>query len=120
MGVDPASGKDIERVPDTQAPFSGFVVKTLADHYAGRLTFFKVVSGTLGSDGTFYNANKEAKERFNQLLTINGKEQKPASGAGPGSIVAVAKLKETVTGDTLCDDANKIVYQCAEPLPSLI
>jgi elongation factor G len=119
-GVDPATGKEVERAPDPTAPFSGFVVKTLADPYAGRLTFFKVVSGTLGSDGTFYNANKEAKERFNQLLTITGREQKPASGAGPGSIVAVAKLKETVTGDTLCDDANKIVYQCAEPLPSLI
>jgi len=119
-GVDPDTGKEAERAPDPEAPFSGFVVKTLADPYAGRLTIFKVVSGTLGTDGTFYNANKETKERFNQLLTITGKEQKPASGAGPGSIVAVAKLKETVTGDTLCDDAHKIVYQCAEPLPSLI
>ncbi len=120
IGIDPATEKDVERMPDPEAPFSGFVIKTLADPYAGRLTFFKVVSGTLGTDGTFYNANKETKERFNQLLTITGKEQKPASGAGPGSIVAVAKLKETVTGDTLCDDANKIVYQCAEPLPTLI
>ena len=120
IGIDPATEKEIERLPDPEAPFSGFVVKTLADPYAGRLTFFKVVSGTLGTDGTFYNANKETKERFNQLLTITGKEQKPASGAGPGAIVAVAKLKETVTGDTLCDDAAKIVYQCVEPLPSLI
>ena len=119
-GIDPATGKEIERAPDPQAPFSGFVVKTLADPYAGRLTIFKVVSGTLGTDGTFYNANKETKERFNQLLTITGKEQKPASGAGPGSIVAVAKLKETVTGDTLCDDSAKIVYKCSEPLPCLI
>jgi elongation factor G len=119
-GIDPATGKEIERAPDPQAPFSGFVVKTLADSYAGRLTIFKVVSGTLGTDGTFHNANKETKERFNQLLTITGKEQKPASGAGPGSIVAVAKLKETVTGDTLCDDSAKIVYKCSEPLPSLI
>ncbi|MGB9437424.1 MAG: elongation factor G, partial [Desulfobacterales bacterium] len=119
-GIDPATGKEIERAPDPEAPFSGFVVKTLADPYAGRLTIFKVVSGTLGTDGTFYNANKETKERFNQLLTITGKEQKPASGAGPGSIVAVAKLKETVTGDTLCDDSAKIVYKCSEPLPCLI
>ena len=119
-GTDPATGKEIERAPDSEAPFSGFVVKTLADPYAGRLTIFKVVSGTLGTDGTFYNANKETKERFNQLLTITGKEQKPASGAGPGSIVAVAKLKETVTGDTLCDDSAKIVYKCSEPLPCLI
>ena len=119
-GTDPASGEEIERAPDPNGPFSAFVVKTLADPYAGRLTIFRVVSGSLGSDGTFYNANKETKERFNQLLTITGKEQKPATGAGPGSIVAMAKLKETLTGDTLCDDGAKISYQCVDPLPSLI
>lgn len=119
-GKDPDSGDEIERMPDPDAPFSAYVVKTLADPYAGRLTIFRVVSGTLGSDGTFYNASKEEKERFNQLLTITGKEQKPATGAGPGAIVAMAKLKETFTGDTLCDDSAKIVYTCAEPLPSLI
>jgi len=119
-GTDPKSGDEIERGPDPDAPFSAYVVKTLADPYAGRLTIFRVVSGSIGSDGTFYNASKEEKERFNQLLTITGKEQKPATGAGPGAIVAMAKLKETVTGDTLCDDAAKIVYTCAEPLPSLI
>ncbi len=119
-GIDPATGKEVERLPDPDAPFSAFVVKTVADPYAGRLTIFKVVSGTLGSDGTFYNANKETKERFNQLLTITGKEQKPANGAGPGSIAAVAKLKETITGNTLCDESAKIVYTCAEPMPSLI
>jgi len=119
-GTDPNSGDEIEREPDPAAPFSAYVVKTLADPYAGRLTIFRVVSGSIGSDGTFYNSSKEEKERFNQLLTITGKEQRPATGAGPGSIVAMAKLKETVTGDTLCDEAAKIVYTCAEPLPSLI
>jgi elongation factor G len=120
IGNDPAKGEQIERAPDPDAPFSAFVVKTLADPYAGRLTIFRVVSGSIGTDGTFYNASKETKERFNQLLTITGKEQKPASGAAPGSIVAVAKLKETLTGDTLCDDSAKIVYKCVDPLPSLI
>ncbi|CAB1068463.1 Elongation factor G-like protein TM_1651 [Olavius algarvensis Delta 1 endosymbiont] len=120
VGTDPANGEEIERAPDPDVPFSAFVVKTLADPYAGRLTIFRVVSGTLGSDGNFYNSTKETKERFNQLLTITGKEQKPATGAGPGSIVAMAKLKETLTGDTLCDDGAKITYQCIEPLPSLI
>ena len=119
-GVDPTSGDEIERAPDENAPFSAFVVKTVADAYAGRLSIFRVVSGKLGSDGTFFNPNKDTKERFTQLLTIAGKEQKTAKGAGPGSIVAVAKLKETRTGDTLCDDAGKIKYTCAEPLPSLI
>ena len=119
-GIDPKDGAAIERSPDPDAPFSAIVVKTIADPYAGRLSIFKVISGTLGSDGSFYNSTKEVKERFNQLLTIFGKEQKPAAGAGPGAIVAVAKLKETTTGDTLCDENNKIRYQCAEPLPTLI
>ncbi len=120
IGVDPDKGNEIERNPDSDAPFSAFVFKTVADPYAGRLSIFRVVSGTLGSDGTFYNVNKETKERFNQLLTIAGKEQKAATGAGPGAIAAVAKLKETTTGDTLCDEADKVKYTCAEPLPNLI
>jgi elongation factor G len=119
-GVNPAKDEAIERKPDDNEAFSGFVFKTVADPYAGRLTIFKVVSGKLGSDGNFYNSTKETKERFNQLLNISGKEQKPATEAGPGSIVAVAKLKETKTGDTLCDDGNKIRYTCAEPMPTLI
>ncbi len=119
-GVNPANDEPIERKPSPDEPFSAFVFKTVADPYAGRLTIFKVVSGTLGSDGNFYNATKETRERFNQLLTIAGKEQKQASGAGPGSIVAVAKLKETKTGDTLCDEGNKIRYTCADPMPTLI
>jgi elongation factor G len=120
VGTDPASGESIERSPDPEAPFSAFVFKTVADPYAGRLTLFRVVSGKLGSDGTFYNVNKETKERFTQLLQLAGKEQKPAQGAGPGAIVAVAKLKETTTGDTLCADGAKIRYETIEPMPALI
>jgi elongation factor G len=119
-GVNPTNDQIVERAPDPNAPFSAFVFKTVADPYAGRLTIFKVVSGKLGSDGNFYNSTKETRERFNQLLTINGKEQKPATEAGPGSIAAVAKLKETKTGDTLCDEGNKIRYACAAPMPTLI
>jgi elongation factor G len=120
IGKNPADGSEVVREPKPDAPFSGFVFKTIADPYAGRLSIFKVVSGTLGSEGNFYNATKETKERFNQLLTLNGKDQKPATEAGPGAIVAVAKLKETTTGDTLCDDSDKVVFSCADPLPPLI
>ncbi len=117
-GLDLSDDNEIMRKPDD--PFSAFVFKTVADPYAGRLSIFRVVSGTLGSDGTFYNVNKSTKERFNQLLLIAGKEQKPATQAVPGSIVAVAKLKKTTTGDTLCDEKSKIKFKCAEPLPTLI
>ncbi len=115
-----AGDEEISIEPDADAPFSGFVFKTIADPYAGRLSLFRVVSGSLGSDGNIYNTTKSSKERFNQLLTITGKEQKPAESAGPGSIVAVAKLKETTTGDALCDDTRKITYPFSEPLPALI
>ncbi|MDD2388782.1 MAG: elongation factor G [Desulfobacterales bacterium] len=119
-GTDPGSGNEIEREPDPDAPFSAYVFKTVADPYAGRLSILKVVSGKLGSDGTFYNVNKETKERFSQLLRMAGKEQKTVSGAGPGAIVAVAKLKETTTGDTLCEESGKIKYQGVESLPTVI
>ncbi len=118
--VNPADGSAIECAPDAEAPFAAFVFKTVADPYAGRLSIFRVVRGKLGSDGTFYNVTKDTKERFNQLLTIAGKEQKPATAAGPGSIVAVAKLKETTTSDTLCSESAKVKFECAQPLPTLI
>ncbi len=120
IGTDPDNGNKIERAPDPDVPFSAFVFKTVADPYAGRLSIFRVVSGKLGGDGTFYNVNKNSKERFTQLLSLAAKEQKPVTEAGPGAIVAVAKLKDTSTGDTLCDEGNKIQYKTAEPLQPLI
>jgi elongation factor G len=115
-----ASEEEIEIAPDADAPFSGFVFKTIADPYAGRLSLFRVVAGSLGSDGNIYNVTKSCKERFNQLLTISGKEQQAAQSACPGSLVAVAKLKETTTGDSICNDSNKVTFPFADPLPDLI
>jgi elongation factor G len=120
IGIDPKTKEEVERMPDPDGPFSAFVFKTIADPFAGRLTIFRIVSGKLGSDGNFYNSTKEVRERYNQLLVIGGKEQKPIDGAGPGSIVAVAKLKETKTGDTLCAEDSKIIYKCAVPMAPLI
>lgn len=119
-GINPTDNSETERAPDISAPFSAFVFKTVADPYAGRLSIFRVVSGTLGGDGTFYNATKGTKERYNQLLAIMGKEQKPVNEAGPGSILAVAKLKETTTGDTLCAENAKIKFEMALPIQTLI
>lgn len=120
IGTDPDGENEIECSPDPDAPFSGFVFKTVADPFAGRLTIFRIVSGTLGGDGNFYNVNKDVRERYTQLLRLAGKEQKPIKEAGPGSIVAVAKLKDTTTGDSLCSEERKVKFECTEPLPSLI
>ena len=119
MGTDPRSGDLIEREGTADAPFSAQVFKTMADPFAGRLTIFRVFSGTLKGDN-FYNSTKEVSERFGQLFLMEGKEQKPVDSAVPGMIVAVAKLKETTTGDTLCDEADPILYDALEPLPTVI
>lgn len=119
-GVIPGTETEAQREYNADAPFSALVFKTIADPYAGRLTIFKVISGKLGGDGTFYNANRDVKERYSQLLQLAGKEQKTVSGAGPGDIVAVAKLKETKTGDTLCDPDKKIQYTAAQPMDGAV
>jgi elongation factor G len=115
-GFVPGTDTEIQRKISADEPFSALVFKTIADPYSGRLTIFKVISGKMAGDGTFYNTNRDAKERYTQLLKITGKEQKPVSEAGPGDIVAVAKLKDTKTGETLCSPDSKVMYKSSEPL----
>jgi len=115
VGVDPKTGETIERKPTADEPFSAQVFKTMADPYAGRLTIFKVFSGTLAGD-TFYNVTKETSERFGQLFVLEGKNQKPVDSVGPGMIAAVAKLKETGTGDTLSIENAPILYDALTPM----
>ena len=117
-GVD--SDEVMERIPSVDSPFSALVFKTVADPFAGRLTIMRVFSGTVESDSTVYNPNKDIKEKFGQLLAIEGKKQQPVEGAGPGDIVAVAKLKETTTGNTLCSIKEPIIYQLTQGLPAVI
>jgi len=118
IGVD-ATGEPVERNPDADEKFSAQVFKTMADPYAGRLTIFRIYSGTLSGD-SFYNSSKETEERFGQLFLPEGKEQKAIDSAGPGMIVAVAKLKETTTGDTLCDSSAPIVYDDLDVIEPVI
>ncbi len=118
MGVD-KSGEPIEREASADEKFSAQVFKTMADPYAGRLTIFRVFSGTLSGD-SFYNSSKDCEERFGQLFLPEGKEQKAIDSAGPGMIVAVAKLKKTTTGDTLCDVNAPIIYDDLEVMEPVI
>ena len=110
-----AAGNGVgERPSDPSAPFSAFVFKTVIDPFAGKLSIFRVVSGTAHSDATVLNSTHSSKERLGQLLRLEGKKQTPLSTALPGEIVAVAKLKETTTGDTLCDEKAVITFPIAE------
>ena len=114
VGVDPKTGNEEVRKPEPEEPLSAQVIKTVSDPYAGRLTIMRIFSGILKADSNGYNASKEAKERFGSLLIMQGKNQKSIKSAGPGEIVAVAKLKETLTGDTLCVPNKPILY----PVPT--
>jgi len=115
-----ADGEELVEIkPNVDEPFSALVFKTMADPYAGRLTMFRVFSGVLKGD-TFYNSSQKISERFGQLYVMEGKEQKAVDSAGPGMIIAVAKLKETGTGDTLCDAATPVLIESPEPLKPVI
>jgi len=120
-GKNPADDSEIERKPDAGEPFSAYVFKSIADPFAGKLTMFRVYSGTLKADSTVLNATRDAKERVGQIFHMMGKKQEAAQELGPGDIGVVAKLKDTHTGDTLCDEGNPIVFEqvkFAEPLIS--
>jgi len=82
---------------------AAFVFKTVADPFAGRINVFRVLEGTVGSDATLVNSRSHNKERVGALLTLQGKDHEQADAFGPGDIGAVAKLKDTLTGDLLLD-----------------
>ena len=92
--------------------------KTVADPFAGRITVFKIFSGSVKADATVYNCTKNTQERLGPLHVLQGKALEKISEAHAGDIIAVAKLRETTTGDTFCDKANPIVYdQGLSPYP---
>ena len=91
-------------------PFSAFVFRTIADPFAGRINVMKVVSGKVSSDATVYNSRRDTMERLGGLHVLQGKNLEKVDAAQTGDIIAVVKLKDTQTGDTLCDKADPIVY----------
>ena len=119
-GKKPGTGEEETRLPEESAPFSALVFKTIADPYAGRLTLFRVYSGTLKSDLSLFNASRKTTERIGNLFFLEGKIQKPVEELIPGDIAAIAKLKETATGDTLSAEKSPIIYPKIEPPPAII
>jgi elongation factor G len=94
------------RGPDPKAPVTALVFKTLADPHIGKLSLFRVMSGTLRADSTLLNPLRGAKERMGHVSWLQGKTQKNVEALGPGEIGVAQKLKETQTGDTLGDEAH--------------
>jgi len=108
-GVD-KDGAEISRAADEKAPAAAFVWKTIADPFAGRITMFRVVSGAIKSDSTVYNKTKDVQERLGTLQLLQGKTQTGVPEIKAGDLGAVAKLKDTLTNDTLGDKADAIVF----------
>ncbi len=119
-GIHPKKKSEEVRPISADAPFSAYVFKTLADPYAGKLSIFKVVSGTLSPDMSPLNAGKGATERIGGIFRLEGKKQKPVGSVSAGEIAAVAKFKETSTGDTLCDPKAPILYPPPRPVEPVI
>ena len=105
-GTDLKAQQAATRAPDPRAPVTALVFKTLSDPHMGKLSLFRVVSGTLKADSTLLNPTRGAKERMGHVSWLLGKTQKNVEALGPGEIGVAQKLKETQTGDTLCDETQ--------------
>jgi len=112
-------GEDIEIEPKEDGQPAAYIFKTISDPYAGKISIFRVFSGSIKSDSTVYNSTKGTKEKFSHLHRLIGKKEYPVDIAQCGDIVAVNKLKEAHTSDTLCDEANQIIIPPAE-LPAAV
>ncbi|EKE02959.1 MAG: hypothetical protein ACD_20C00301G0005 [uncultured bacterium] len=113
-----ADGSEQKREPLASEPLAALVFKTIADPYAGQLTIMRVFSGEITSDSNIYNSTKKTKERVGQMLHLMAKKQEPAAKAVAGDIVAVAKLKDTHTGDSFSDEKKPaIIPTLSQPTP---
>jgi elongation factor G len=113
-GDNPKTGDQIARAADPAAPFSAYVFKTIVDPFAGKLSVLRIVSGRASGDMTVLNSVRESRERLGHILKIEGKKQSQVPFAVAGDVIALAKLKDTASGDTLADEKQPIVYP---PLP---
>jgi elongation factor G len=116
--VEGENGQAREAKPD--GPLAALVFKTLTDPYVGRVSFFRVYSGVLKGDTTIHNATRKSDERIGHVFTMRGKNQEQLSEIVAGDIGAVAKLADTVTGDTIADKSNPVVLPTIEPPEPLL
>ena len=110
-GTNPETGEEEERPSDDNAPFAALAFKIATDPYVGRLAFFRVYSGTLTAGSYVYNANKDKKERIGRILRMHSNHRTEINEVFAGDIAAAVGLKDTGTGDTLCDEKAPIILE---------
>ena len=113
-GVNPKTGETEERPASDDAPFSALAFKIMTDPYVGKLAFFRVYSGTVNAGDTVINATKGQRERMGRILLMHANHREDLQTAYSGDIAAAVGLKNTTTGDTLCDDKYQIVLENME------
>jgi elongation factor G len=111
IGTDPRNGQQVTRHTDPAEPFAALAFKIAADPFVGKLAFFRVYSGTLKTGSYVYNATKGHKERIGRLLQLHANHREEIESVSAGDIGAAVGLKDTFTGDTLCDEAKPIVLE---------
>ncbi len=110
-GVHPRTGETVTREPSDSAPFAALAFKVMSDPYVGRLTFFRVYSGTLEKGAQVHNASREKRERIGRILRMHANHREDVDKVYAGDIVAAVGLNEAGTGDTLCDANNPILLE---------
>ena len=113
-GVNPKTDEEEDRKPSDDEPFSALAFKIMTDPYVGRLSFFRVYSGTLNTGSAVLNATKDKRERVGRLLQMHANHREDLETVYAGDIAAVVGLKNTTTGDTLCDEKAPIVLESME------
>ena len=113
-GVNPDTGETETRAPSEDAPFAGLAFKIMTDPFVGRLAFFRVYSGKLTAGSYVYNSNKGEKERVGRLIRMHANQREEIKEVGAGDIAAIVGLKDTITGETLCDEKKPIVLESME------
>jgi elongation factor G len=111
VGHDPRSDAEIALHPDPAAPFAALAFKIAADPFVGKLAFFRVYSGTLKTGSYVYNSTKGQKERIGRILQMHANSREEIEAVGAGDIAAAVGLKNTFTGDTLCEESKPIVLE---------
>ena len=113
-GVDPDTGEEVERHADDNAPFSALAFKIATDPFVGKLCFFRVYSGKTTNGANIYNSTKRNRERFGRILQMHANHREEITDIYAGDIAAAVGLKNTTTGDTLCDEKSEVILESME------
>jgi elongation factor G len=111
IGTDPKTGEEVERAAALDQPFAALAFKVMTDPFVGKLTYFRVYSGKLNSGSYVYNTSTGRKERVGRILEMHANHREDVDQIGAGAIAAAVGLKQTTTGDTLCDEASPVLLE---------